>query len=227
MITKMSGTIDAFTETSVIVENRGIYYKISIPPVQLTEIKDTYKPGGTITLHTQYYIEGGVGIGNLVPRLLGFLQESDREFFEIFTTVKGLGERKALQAMTIPIPSIGSAVESGDILTLKKLPGIGGRMADKIVAELKGKLTKFAASGFKEKVIGVTGAAREIEDEAYEILISQLGYRRVEAENLIQRAIAMDKSIDSLEALLQSIYAHKTPVHETSTETQKKTINGE
>ena len=146
MITKIYGTIDSISARAVVVENSGIYYEVSMPPVQLEQLQRTHSAGESILLYTQYYIEGGVGIGNLLPRLIGFLEKSDREFFEIFTTVKGLGERKALMAISIPISEIGYAIESGDVFTLKKLPGIGGRMADKIVAELKGKVTKFAAA---------------------------------------------------------------------------------
>ena len=208
MITKFSGQIDSFTKSSVIIENGGIYYEISIPPFQLVKIQKTHRLGDSILLHTRYYIEGGVAMGNLVPRLLGFLEESDREFFDIFTTVKGLGEKKALQTMTIPIPAIGRAIESGDVFTLKKLPGIGGRMADKIVAELRGKVTKYASAIELSEDASVSKKIQGFEEDAFEVLISQLGYRRVEAENLIRKAILEDSSIESVEKLLQSIFVH-------------------
>ena len=212
MITKIYGTIDSISDRAVIVENSGIYYEVSMPPVQLEQLQRTHSAGESILLYTQYYIEGGVGIGNLIPRLIGFLEESDREFFEIFTTVKGLGERKALMAISIPISEIGYAIESGDVFTLKKLPGIGGRMADKIVAELKGKVTKFAAALEGVKPAYAPGKMPDFEEDALEILITQLGYRRIEAENLIRKALTGDKSIDSVEALLQTIFMQNSPV---------------
>lgn len=212
MITKIHGIIDSISDKAVVVENGGIYYEVHMSPVELEQLRKTHGPGEHVLLYTQYYIEGGVGVGNLLPRLIGFLAESNRDFFEIFTTVKGLGERKALQAISIPISEIGYAIESGDVFTLKKLPGIGGRMADKIVAELKGKVTKFAAA-YEGK--GAVRAPREIpdfEEEALDVLISQLGYRRIEAENLIRKALTGDESIDSVEALLQTIFMQNSPV---------------
>jgi len=212
MITKIYGKIDSITDKTVIAENGGIYYEVNMPPVQLEQLRKTHRVGESILLYTQYYIEGNVGVGNLLPRLIGFLEESDREFFEIFTTVKGLGDRKALLAISIPVSEIGYAIESGDVFTLKKLPGIGGRMADKIVAELKGKVTKFAAALEGKEAIQVPGKMPDFEEEALDVLISQLGYRRIEAESLIRKALTGDESIDSVEALLQTIFTQNSPV---------------
>ena len=212
MITKIHGTIDSITHEAVIVENSGIYYSVSMSPVQLEHVQKTHNPGEYILIYTKYYFEGSGGVGNLIPKLIGFLHETDREFFEIFITVKGLGERKALQAISIPIPEIGYAIESEDVFTLKKLPGIGGRMADKIVAELKGKMTKFAASVKRMAAAELSQKVPEFEEEALDVLITQLGYRRVEAENLIRKAITRDKTIDSVETLLQTIFKHSALV---------------
>ncbi len=206
MITKIYGTIDRITGIDVTIENSGIYYEVSMPPVQIDTLSATHSAGDAVMLFTRYYIEGGVGIGNLFPKLIGFLAESDREFFDIFTTVKGLGERKVLQAISIPISEIAYAIESGDVVTLKKLSGIGGRMGDKILAELRGKVSKFAVAAQDSKTVSPDFSG--FEDEALEVLIGQLGYRRVEAENLIGKARTGNKSIDSVESLLQSIFKH-------------------
>ena len=83
-------------------------------------------------------------------------------------------------------------------------------MGDKILAELKGKVSKFAAEvkDVKADLYDFSG----FEEEALEVLIVQLGYRRVEAENLIGKARARDNSIDSVESLLQSIFKHNASV---------------
>ncbi|MFC1553246.1 Holliday junction branch migration protein RuvA [candidate division KSB1 bacterium] len=212
MISKISGNIDEFCESSVIINNDGVYYEVSIPPVQIEHLKETHKIGDKVLLFTMYYIEGGVGVGNLFPKLVGFLDRSDKEFFNIFTTVKGLGEKKALQAIIVPVPEIGSAIESGDVHSLKKLPGIGGRMADKIVAELKGKMTKYVSAYGVVNKVDIPDKIKDFEDDAMNILITQLGYRRVEAENLITKALSQDSSIDKVEDLLQRIFNTTTPV---------------
>ncbi len=209
MISKITGTIDRIAGMELIIENSGIYYAVSMPPIQIDQISSTHAVGDSILLYTKYYIEGGVGVGNLFPKLIGFLAETDREFFNIFTTVKGLGERKALQSMINPISEIAYAIESGDVAFLKKLPGIGGRMGDKILAELKGKVTKYSAAAHERSSEFGSGKLTEFEIETLEVLIGQLGYRRVEAENLVDKALSLDDSIDSSESLLQVIFKQR------------------
>lgn len=206
MITKLSGIIDSINELSVIIENSGVFYSVRMPPVLLDKLNQKYRIGDDLLVYTHYYIEGGVGVGNLFPKLNGFLDEEGRRFFEIFTTVKGLGEKKALQALTMPFNEVAKAIEQGDVYTLKRLPGIGGRMADKIIAELRGKLTKFVTDTIDAgEVMGKAGE-KSFESDAMDILIEQLGYRRVEAENLIRITITAHPEIESVEELVQNIF---------------------
>jgi len=212
MITKISGIVDDITSSSVIVEIGGLYYSVLMAPVMIDELNKTHRKGDTVVLYTHYYIEGSVGIGNLIPRLIGFFSEEDRKFFEIFTTVKGLGEKKALQALTIPIGRVASAVENGDIVSLKSLPGIGGRMAEKVVAELRGKMARFADIDRPEAAVSVREKTLPFEQQAVDILITQLGYRRIEAEKLIDKALKDDPDVASVEELIQSVYKQKLSV---------------
>src|SRR5947208_8697397 len=97
-----------------------------------------------MTFHTIMYLQGDASGGNIEPRLIGFLQRSDKKFFEKFITVKGIGPKKALKALALPAGEIAQAIESRDTRFLVGLPQIGKRMAEQIVAELAGKATKFA-----------------------------------------------------------------------------------
>jgi Holliday junction DNA helicase RuvA len=209
MITKISGIIDSINELSVIIENSGVFYSVRIPPVLIEKLSQKYRSGDELLLYTHYYIEGGVGVGNLFPKLNGFLDEEGRRFFEIFTTVKGLGEKKALQALVLPFNVVAKAIEQGDVYTLKRLPGIGGRMADKIIAELRGKLTQFVTETIDIGEMTGKAGVKSFESDAMEILIEQLGYRRVEAENLIRNTIAEHPEIESVEELVQNIFKKK------------------
>ena len=87
-----------------------------------------------VTLYTVHDIEGGLGGGALSPRLVGFLDPEEREFYEMLKTVKGFGPVKALRALVLPPRRIARAIEDGDAATLRGLPEIGPRTADKIVA---------------------------------------------------------------------------------------------
>ncbi len=102
------------------------------------------KVGEEITLCTMEYYEGTLGGGNLIPRMVGFLNESERNFFKKYTSVKGIGIKKGLRSLSIPIATIATAIENGDEKVLLRLPAVGSRMAQQIIAELRGKLQDFA-----------------------------------------------------------------------------------
>ena len=80
----------------------------------------------------------------LVPRVVGFLSAIDREFFEIFCSVDGVGVRKALRAMVRPVREIARTIEEQDVKQLSTFPGIGEATAERIVAKLRRKVGKFA-----------------------------------------------------------------------------------
>ena len=84
------------------------------------------KIGQPVVLHTLEYLEGNPTRGNLVPRLVGFLSEVEREFFELICEVDGVGVRKALRAIIRPVGEIAAAIEEQDAKALSGLPGIGG-----------------------------------------------------------------------------------------------------
>jgi Holliday junction DNA helicase RuvA len=78
------------------------------------------------------------------PRLIAFLTPDERDFFDLFTTVKGIGTRRALRAMTKPPGWIAAAIVRSDAKALTELPEIGKRLAETIIAELTGKVDHFA-----------------------------------------------------------------------------------
>ncbi len=101
--------------------------------------------GRRVVLHTLTYLEGQGQGSSFIPRLLGFPSPADRAFFELFTTVNGIGNRKALRALAEKPAVIAAAIMRRDAKALERLPEIGKRMAEKVVAELHGKVDAFAA----------------------------------------------------------------------------------
>jgi len=102
------------------------------------------KVGEPIAFHTLFYIEGGAMAGRLVPRLVGFLSALDREFFDTFCSVDGVGAKKALRAMVRPVRELARMIQDQDIKLLSTFPGIGEATAERIVAKLRRKVGKFA-----------------------------------------------------------------------------------
>ena len=89
--------------------------------------------------------------GRLTPRLIGFLTEVEREFFELFCSVDGVGVKKALRAMVRPVREVATAIEEQDTKALSALPGIGPATAERIVAKLRRKVPKFALMAARDE----------------------------------------------------------------------------
>jgi len=139
--------------------------------------------GRQATLHTLEYFDGNPAYGQMVPRLVGFLTETDKRFFVRYISVQGIGIAKGLRSLVRPVPEIAQAIESRDVRYLSDLPGIGKRTAEKIVAELCGKLDEFAAAA------GARAGTAEPESkvEAISVLMS-LGLQRPEASVRVDAA---------------------------------------
>ncbi|MGE5588706.1 MAG: Holliday junction branch migration protein RuvA [Clostridia bacterium] len=209
MISAITGRLVRVQEDRVSIQVGGLFYDVLVSPSTARALAP--RRDQEVRLETVFYIQGSPGgVGSTIPVLVGFLSELDKEFFEHFITVGGIGPRAALKALAIPTPRIARAIENADIVTLSSLPGIGKQKAAKIVAELKGKVSRFA--------LGVEGEQQaraeapvpvepvdEVTAEALEVLL-QLGYKRQEAEEMIRHTMAKRSDIRSAEAVIQEIY---------------------
>jgi len=207
MITRIKGTLDSVDESSAVIDVGGICYEIMLPSALADSLKNGGTLGGEITLHILDYIEAAQ-VGNNYPRMVGFAESVDKEFFSLFTSVPGLGIKKALKSLIIPICDISRAIETSDLDVLKKLPGVGPRLAEKIVAELKGKTARFALAR-ESKPLAKPEKKPDFADEVMLILL-QLQYRRAEAQLMLDRAIATGKRFKSSEELLNQIFKQTT-----------------
>jgi Holliday junction DNA helicase RuvA len=205
MIVRMRGRLAELSDEVVIVEREGLAYEILVPSYALAELAASR--GGDITLHTLEYLEGNAAGGNLTPRLVGFLHAEDRAFFKQFLTVKGVGVRKALRAFAAPVARIASDIEAADAVALARLPGIGRRMAEQIIAELRGKVTAHAFAVFGAPPASASAFTREQLD-AIEILVAW-GDGRAEAERWVARAAQLHKDVSSAEAWVKAAYRVK------------------
>jgi len=141
--------------------------------------------------------------------MVGFLNAGERDFFTKYISVKGMGIKKGLRSLSIPIATIAAAIENADDKTLMSLPAIGRRMAQQIIAELKGKLQSFAVGA---EQAGPTGAGfKPFQIEAMEILIAW-GEKRAEAMELVELACRKHPDIKSAEALVPLVYRLKQGV---------------
>lgn len=207
MIAGIEGKLVQLGTESGFVQVGAITYEVMLPGYGVNALSGLI--GTDISLCTMEYYEGSLGGGNLIPRLIGFLTPPEREFFTEFTRVKGMGIRKGLRALSLPIQDIAAAVESGDEKLLMSLPGIGRRMAQQTVAELKGKLQTFAFGAEPAK----TAAApfKPFQIEALEVLVAW-GEKRNEAMELIELAAQKHPDVRTAEELVPLVYRLKQGV---------------
>lgn len=209
MISQIQGKISKLTEEQVTLELNGLFYELMIPSGLHSELKEARAASSEISLYTLNYIEAGDRKSYHYPRLIGFTRLLDKEFFQLFTTVSGLGFKKGLKSLTIPIKEIATAIEMKDVATLIRLPGFGRRLAEKVIAELNGKMARFALAREGKPLTTVKKEKADIFAEAVEILV-QLQYHKTEAEKMVEKAIAANPKIDATDKLISIIFGQET-----------------
>ena len=160
--------------------------------------------GESISLHTIEYLEGNPAQGRLVPRIVGFQTIVEREFFELFCSVDGVGVRKALRAMVRPVQEVAASIEEQDVKGLSALPGIGPATAERIIAKLRRKVPKFALL-VSEAVSAATDGKPDVVSETFEVL-RELGHSEADARRLLDAAVGTKKKFKDVQALIQLVY---------------------
>jgi Holliday junction DNA helicase RuvA len=207
MITRIAGQLEQVGNSSATVSLGGLWYEVMIAACDVGKLSG--RLGGEIVLYTIHIIEGDPSRGQVMPRLIGFLAEADREFFRAFTKVKGIGPKKALRALVRPIAEIAAAIENKDAKTLVALPEIGKRTAELIIAQLHGKMGHFAGDYHADET--ATGASPSLSEPGLEavVILTQLGERRPDALALVERVLACDSELDSPSEIVQLVYKLK------------------
>ena len=205
MIVRISGRIVEKGTNYLVVSVGGICYQVLIPATVMQRLDENTNPDGTINLITYHYFH--VEPAKSMPILIGFLNEVEKEFFEIFITVSGIGPRAALKALNQPISLIAQAIDDADANFLRSLPGIGQQRAKEIIAKLQNKVGKF---GLIKDARSKQGAIKtqDIQEEALDVL-TQLEYKKAEAQNMIKKALERRRDIQTTEELLNEVYKQR------------------
>nr|MDQ3331472.1 helix-hairpin-helix domain-containing protein [Planctomycetota bacterium] len=161
--------------------------------------------GETVSLRTLQYLEGNPQKGGrMTPRLVGFLSEAEMEFFDLVCSVDGVGVKKALRAMVRPVREVATAIEEQDLKYLATLPGVGSAVAERMVAKLRRKMTRFALMAARE-MPDADAARSDVLADTHEALIA-LGHTSAESRRMIETATVGGKRFKSVEELLTEIY---------------------
>jgi Holliday junction DNA helicase RuvA len=203
MISAITGRLASVNERVASLQVGAMLYELLVPSFDQQQL--TERIGSEITFHTILYLEGDAARGNLEPRLIGFSSARDKAFFEKFTTVKGIGTKTALRALSVPAAQIAAAIESRNARFLTGLDGIGKRTAELIIAELAGKVVSFAV-GVAIDASAPRAASQYTPAELDAITaLTSLGERRPDAERLLQSARDANPALKTTDALLREM----------------------
>ena len=208
MISYIEGKVHRFdrsTET-VVINASGVGYQIVVPQFVMSAL--SARPvivGDELGLEVYYHVTDR----QPKPVLVGFQRGHERAFFEQLIQVEGLGPVRAAKAMIFSVSTIAQAIEAEDLRVLQRMPGIGARAAQKMIATLKGKVVETAMlrdEGYDDApakpVVGGGGGR----DEAIEVLVN-LGYRQPEAERDVDEALQANPELaDAPEELIREIF---------------------
>src|SRR3989338_5131474 len=123
MIAKVSGVVEGYSENSLTVNAGAVSYEVHIPTAIMKGFGGRLRKSENVSLVTYHYFQ--TDPSKSIPILIGFANQIEKDFFEKFITVSGVGPKAAVRALSQPIPDIAQAIDSGNLSFLKSLPGIG------------------------------------------------------------------------------------------------------
>ena len=229
MITKMTGTLTGVFDDEARLAIGSFEYQILVPEAVRRQLQ--LRAGAEVTFHISEYLEGNQSSSRFIPRKIGFLYESELEFFDLFCTVEKIGVKKALKAMCRPVKEIADAISRQDVKWLTTLPGIGAATAEQIVTTLKRKITKFTVDTARQPEVALSettadDAAKPVRrkvkteqpedsalvatgkliEEVYQSLMS-LGLNPIEARAKLDSLLTAGKPFTNLQDALTIIFS--------------------
>jgi Holliday junction DNA helicase RuvA len=175
MIASVAGIVGAVGVDSLVIEVGGIGYRVFAAPTVIV----TAQPGGRLKLHTYHVVREDQ------QALYGFASPEELGFFTLLLTVTGVGPKVALAIVgSRPVPDLQLAILQQDQAVLTGIPGIGKRLAERVIFELKEKV---AAAGTAASVAGGAPVGGETEVIA---ALQALGYSAIEARQASRAALS-------------------------------------
>lgn len=207
MIRRVSGEIiDVAGESAVLRTPTGLAYEIQVGGYALPELQALMDAREAAELHTYHYLEGNVATSQLLPRLAGFLSAEERAFFLCFIKAPGISPRSAMRALSLSPLQIAQAIAEANVALLTRLPGIGKKKAEQVVARIREQIMELKLAGEAAPASDGRRAAAPPRGDVMAVLVGQLGYRTPEAENLVERALAALGEDAEAEAVLQEVF---------------------
>lgn len=180
MIAFLRGRVHSKQPNRVIVDVGGVGYDVYVP---LSTFYDVGDEGAEIALRTYLHVREDA------MQLYGFLTELERQVFERLIAISGIGPKLAIAVLSgMDTRDLVAAVQRGDVARLTGIPGIGKKTAERIVLELKDRLTPLVAPA----AAGTAGPVSPADRSRTDLLsaLQNLGYHRQQAERAIETVVA-------------------------------------
>ena len=188
MISYIKGELTEIMEDAIVVENNGIGFNIRVPATVISEFSVT---GEQVKVYTYLQIREDA------HSLYGFLTRDDLEIFKMLINVNGIGPKGALAILsTISPDDLRFAVLANDAKAISAAPGIGKKTAEKLIIELKDKLSVediLEKNSETVEYAGVADTANEVQAEAVQALTA-LGYGSKESMKAVKKVTVTEET---------------------------------
>lgn len=178
MIGHLKGTVLEKHPNQVILETAGVGYEVQIPVSTFTTLPDN---GAVASLRIYTHVREDAIV------LFGFATPEEKALFERLISVTGIGPKLGITVLSgLATPDLVNAIRSSDVATLIRVPGIGKKTAERIVLELKDKLSTIDAAG-KSVTAPEAGPRYDALDRDVISALQNLGCTRPAAEEALRK----------------------------------------
>lgn len=192
MITFLDGVVEDKQPTRIVMNVGGVGYEILIP---LSTYDRVGKAQSTCRILIHHHIREDAQI------LYGFMTDGERRLFELLLTISGIGPKIALSALSgMTVREIKAAVVENDVKRLSSISGIGRKTAERMIIELRDKLSDGEAL---EAVAGDGAEPQDIRLRDSVLALIQLGYKQADARKMVQQVYDAQPETATVEEIVR------------------------
>ena len=194
MIGQISGKLIGKNPPEILVEVSGLTYEIQVPMSTVYHLPDL---GKTVRLHTHFVVREDAQI------LYGFYDLKDKEMFRSLIRVNGVGPKMALGILSgMEVEDFVRTVRNDDVGAMVKMPGIGKKTAERLIIEMRDKLSGWEAVDKTNETVGLRSSPSRVTKDA-EIAMVNLGYKPQQAAQAIAQVLRNNPEITDSEQLIR------------------------
>lgn len=200
MIARLSGKLEAKSPTEIVVDVGGVAFALSVPVTTFERLPDEGTP---VSVFTHLHVREDA------LQLFGFFTHEERDLFRILISVTGIGPKMAQGILSgISTADLKSHILTGNSGALTSIPGVGRKIAERLVVELRDKISRL--DGASSVPPGGSGSPEGSRIRAEALLaLTSLGYNRPAAEKAIRGAIQESPGAEStVESLIRAALRH-------------------